>query len=196
MTKSKKAEGDAAPAKDEEVVQINKWDGTAVKHALDDSVKSALMNHSNMKEHFSIIDGRLFICALAVIIALVALGYDYQYSFPTSKPILIVCVCCYFLLMGVLTVYTTYVEKGIFVVSNQKDSSGNVKRWQASSDMKKYDDKYELTVQLKDTRGIREATVIKSVANFIDVNGVVLDDLVANEVNRIVNSLNADRKDK
>ncbi|XP_052861137.1 signal peptidase complex subunit 2 [Anopheles cruzii] len=194
-SKSKKGT-DNAQTKEDEVVQINKWDGTAVKHALDDSVKNALMNHSDMKEHFAIIDGRLFICTLAVLIALVALGYDYQYSFPASKPVLIICVCCYFFLMGVLTVYTTYVEKGIFVVANQKNGTGSAKRWQASSDMKKYDDKYELTVQLKDSRGIREATVMKSVANFIDANGVVLDDLVASEVNRIVNSLNADRKDK
>uniref|UniRef100_A0A182UGQ4 Signal peptidase complex subunit 2 n=1 Tax=Anopheles melas TaxID=34690 RepID=A0A182UGQ4_9DIPT len=196
MSNKNKKQSETVPAKEEEVVQINKWDGTAVKHALDDSVKNALMEHSNMKEHFAIIDGRLFICAMAVAIALVALGYDFQYSFPASKPVLIVCVLCYFFLMGVLTVYTTYVEKGIFVVGNQKDASGAVKRWQASSDMKKYDDKYELTVQLKDSRGIREATVTKSVANFIDVNGLVLDDLVASEVNRIVNSLNADRKDK
>ncbi|XP_058462240.1 signal peptidase complex subunit 2 [Malaya genurostris] len=192
---SKLKRGDNS-GKEEEPVKINKWDGTAVKHALDDSVKTALMNLPNMKEHHAIIDGRLLICALAVSTALVALGYDYQYSFPASKRVLIVCVCFYFFLMGVLTIYTSYVEKGIFAVGNQKDEKGNQKRWQASSDMKKYDDKYELTIQLQDCHGVREATIDKSVAYFIDSNGTVLDDLMANELNRVVKSLNTDKKDK
>ena len=97
--------------------------------------------------------------------------------------------------MGVLTLYTTFVESGIFAVGIQTE--GNVqKRWQASSDMKKYDDKYELTITVEDGKGIREATIKKSVANFVDVNGVVLDDLVANELNRVINSLLAEKKDK
>lgn len=66
-------------------MQINKWDGSQVKHALDDAFKTALMEKPNCREHFAIIDGRLFICFLAVAIALFALGYDYIYTFPTSK---------------------------------------------------------------------------------------------------------------
>lgn len=49
---------------------------------------------------------------------------------------LIACVVAYFVLMGILTLYTTFTEKGIFVVVNQKDGS-NKKTWQASSEMKK-----------------------------------------------------------
>lgn len=67
------------------IVQINKWDGSQVKHAIDDAFKSSLMERPNCKEHFGIIDGRLFICALAVGVALFALGYDYIYTFPTSR---------------------------------------------------------------------------------------------------------------
>lgn len=66
-------------------VQINKWDGSQVKHAMDDAFKTALMDKPNCREHFGIIDGRLFICFLAVAIALFALGYDYIYTFPTSR---------------------------------------------------------------------------------------------------------------
>ncbi|CAM6031545.1 unnamed protein product, partial [Sphagnum compactum] len=110
--------------------------------------------------------------------------------------VLIVCVCSYFVLMGILTLYTTFIEKGIFAVAVQED--GSTKRtWQASSEMKKYDDKYILTLTLKDSKGfMREATTTKSIANFVDTNGVVLEDLVANELNRLYNSINSEKKDK
>ncbi len=49
------------------------------------------------------------------------------------------CVAFYFVLMGVLTVYTTYREKGIFVVARQKDPAGcdPDALWEAASNMKK-----------------------------------------------------------
>lgn len=109
--------------------------------------------------------------------------------------VLIICVASYFILMGILTLYTTFVEKGIFAVTVQND--GSTKRtWQASSDMKKYDDKYILTLVVKDSKGEKSATTTKSIANYIDVNGVICQEIVANELNRLYNSLNSDKKDK
>ena len=46
--------------------------------------------------------------------------------------------------------------------------------------MKKYDDKYELTLTYLDgnTKSRRETTVIKSVGDFIDDNGVICQDII------------------
>lgn len=60
----------------------------------------------------------------------------------------------------------------------------------------RYDDKYTLVLTVKDSKGVREASITKSCANYIDVNGVVAENLVANEVNRLYNSLNNEKKDK
>lgn len=175
-----------------QLVKINKWDGAAVKHAIDDSVKLALMQRPHCTENFGLVDGRLLICALAVLIALVALGWDFKHPFPESKPVLIICVGSYFVLMGILTLYTTYREKNIFAVAMQKDGSDQ-KTWQASSDMRKYDDQYMLTLSVKDRKGEREAKMSKSCAKYIDENGFILNDLVANDVNRLYNNLSADK---
>lgn len=100
--------------------------------------------------------------------------------------------------MGILTIYTTYIEKGIFAVAIQSDSNGNtLKKWTASSDMKKYDDKYTLTLSVKDSKNSRELSSTKSCANFIDVDGIICLDLISAELKRLYNSLNsADKKDK
>jgi signal peptidase complex subunit 2 len=53
--------------------------------------------------------------------------------------VLIGCVGIYFALMIVLTAYTTYWEKGIFIMAIQRDPAGldPACTWEASSSMKK-----------------------------------------------------------
>lgn len=60
----------------------------------------------------------------------------------------------------------------------------------------RYDDKYTLYITRKNNKGVREACTTKSCANYMDTNGLVFDNLVCNEVTRLINSLNAEKKDK
>ena len=64
----------------------------------------------------------------------------------------------------------------------QKDPAGldPDSTWEASSNMKKYDDKYELSLTFIDgkTKAKRESTVTKSVGDFIDENGVICQDIL------------------
>ncbi|RZC34825.1 signal peptidase complex subunit 2 [Asbolus verrucosus] len=184
--------------KDDKPVKINKWDGSAVKNAIDDAVKEVLTKKFNYVENFALMDGRLVICSIAVGVAMFALLWDYLYPFPLSKPVLIFCVSTYFVMMGILTLYTTYKEKGIFAVCIQKEGPRKDCIWEASSYLKKYDDKYNLVLAFKDSKtgAQRETSSKKSVANFVDVNGSVVHDIVENEVTRLHNSLLSERKDK
>jgi len=183
-----------------EPVKVYKWDGVAVKNALDDVITEVMTKTLPYTENHSLRDGRLAICALAVFIAGFALVWDFFFPFPQSKPVLIGCVGGYFFLMGVLTLYTTFKEKGIFVVVMQKDPAGLEpdSRWEVASKMKKYDDLYEVSIRLVDgkTGSDRETSFSKSVADFIDDNGVVCQDLVEAQIMKMHNSLLSNKKDK
>ncbi|CAH2229035.1 signal peptidase complex subunit 2 [Pararge aegeria] len=178
-----------------EVVKINKWDGAAAKNAIDDAIREVFTGELKCKESFALIDGRLCLCALAVGVALYALLWDYLYPFPQSKLVLIICVLSYFFLMSILTMYTTFMEKGIFVVA--RETVGNNNRvWEASSYVKKHDDKYNLVLVMRDLNKVREASVNKSFAYFIDANGTIVQTLIVNEITKLYNSISSEKKDK
>ncbi|XP_065575436.1 signal peptidase complex subunit 2-like isoform X2 [Artemia franciscana] len=161
-------------------VKINKWDASALKNSLDDSVKDVLIGQYKYTENFSVIDGRLMICTLAVGLAGFALGWDYFYPFPKSRPVLIVCVLGYFILMGILTLYSKYIEKGIFCIAKERARGGLGPDivWKGSSSLKRFDDKYSLTISRNDS----EVTRVASVGNFFDSKGVLVKSAILEQV--------------
>lgn len=62
----------------------------------------------------------------------------------------------------------------------------------------RYDDKYNLILSYRDGKSgtTREASIKKSVANFIDVNGNVVTEIVESEISKLHNSLLSERKEK
>jgi len=179
-------------------IKVDKWDGSAVKNALDDAVKRVFTEKFTYTESHALMNGRLVISSLAVSTALFAVVWDYLHPFPLSKVVLITCVLTYFFLMGVLTLYTTYKEKGIFMVMLKHDPSGMDQpiRWEATSTLKRFDHMYTLTIVVRDGEKHRETKLNKSIATWFDDNGVLVHHKLEPEIVRMHNSLLADKKDK
>ena len=53
--------------------QVDKWDGCAVKNALDDTVKKIMIDTYGYAESHALMDGRLIICTVACLFALFAM---------------------------------------------------------------------------------------------------------------------------
>jgi len=181
-------------------VKVDKWDGTALKNALDDVIRKIFVENLKYTEKNLYVDIRLLLSTLGCAVALYALLYDYLHPFPASKMVLTVCVLTYFVLMSILTMFMTFVEKNIILVCKQREASGldPDSEWTVQTTLKRFDNMY--TVELIRLDGTTQkksyGSFAKCVSSWVNVDGVVLVDKLRDDLMASHQTLVSGKKDQ
>jgi len=169
-----------------EEIKVDKWDGTALKNALDDVIRKIFTDDLKYSEKNLYVDIRLLLSTLGCAVALYALLYDYLHPFPASKLVLTVCVLTYFVLMSILTLFMTFVEKNIILVCRQREASGldPDSEWSIQTTLKRFDNMFTVEISRLDgtTQKKTHGSFVKCVSSWVNVDGVVLVDKLKEDV--------------
>eukprot|EP00795_Rhopilema_esculentum_P010527 gene10527-19254_t len=179
---------------------VNKWDGNAIKNALDDVVRKFFTETLGFEESHAYIDIRLALSGAGCAIALSALAYDYLFPYPASKYVVLTCVITYFILMSILTVFTGMVEKNYILVAMEKDKAGldPSNTWKIGTTLQRFDHMFNLTIEYQDgkTKEIQEVDLKQSVSKWIDEDGLLLANAFESDIKNLKNSLTGEKKDQ
>ncbi|KAA0192817.1 Signal peptidase complex subunit [Fasciolopsis buskii] len=174
-------------------ITVDKWNGSAVKNALDDAAKEILAQRFNLVENHSLFDGRLFLCTVSVLVAGFGVVWDYFYPHPQSRLVLIVCVSVYFVLSCVITCYVMFVEKNIFYTGEKADPTGldPPDVWKLASQVNRYDPHYRLTLRITNgsSKKTKQSTMNRRFDEFFDLNGKIRSDLYNAAVTRLTSDI-------
>lgn len=95
-------------------VKVNLSDATQIKNALDDCLIKFLESQSYVQD-YTISNWQLLLGILSVMFALTAQYFPLE--FPHNYYVLLVCCTSYFILSGILTFISSYIEKDFIMFS-------------------------------------------------------------------------------
>ena len=99
---------------------------------------------------------------------------------PDSWPVLLVCSVSYFVMMGVLTLFSTFVEKNYFYIAKERREGGigTPNKWCVESSLPRYSDQFTLRVSytVSDSKECITMDTTKSIASWFDEKGVLHKD--------------------
>ncbi|XP_063725313.1 signal peptidase complex subunit 2-like [Symsagittifera roscoffensis] len=185
----------------DEKIQVNKWDSSAVKNAIDDCAKQVASGKFNFEEVFQLMNIRLVISCVAVSFAALALLYDLANPFPKSKYVLATCSLSYFFMMGIFTLFTLLKEKNIVYQGDDRETVVGIPcRLEMGSTLKKYQNIFHFDLALHNGDAHEEIEFSFPVENYFTEDGVLLEEkfekLLTENFNKIVHVRKGESKKK
>ncbi|KAL1936643.1 hypothetical protein VTP01DRAFT_777 [Rhizomucor pusillus] len=137
----------------EEPIQINKYDCTQLKNAIDDEVKRYYSVEEGYQEGHLHTDVKLLVGYSSCLLAGGAFLFEYYTSFEEAKPIVAVAVVVFWILQAFFWLYTTFVEKNVIYIGYKQDAKSGERlgTLTVSSKMEQYSPIYEMTYEYVDS---------------------------------------------
>lgn len=157
-----------------ELLQVDVGDMVKLKQVLDETVANAVLE--KVEEDYRLDNIKLGIMTAACLFAMVA-----QFSpipFPSSRPLLGVCCCVYFMLSGLLQLITTFVDKDCILLTKAvekpppKNSNMGKYGLRIRSDLQRFSEFYTVIIEFQ---GLPDSPSVEqkwSVGKFFDVEGM------------------------